>query len=96
MIYEDKPLSLRILLPAGEIPSGSVVTKRTGEKEYTLVQEVTIYGPEKNQERIIKSDENSRFLDSGNGQFNAVGSQTLLLWRAERWELQEYLEGADQ
>lgn len=35
---------LKVILPAGEVPLGSKVSKRTGEKIYTLRDRLCVYG----------------------------------------------------
>ena len=84
---------IAVLLPAMDIPLDSTVTKRTGEKEYTLRDRLRIYG-EENSPKEIKAADGSRFLVSENGDANVVSGTTKLLWHVEEEELIYYLKGS--
>lgn len=87
---------VHLLLPLSEVPSGQNVSKRTGEKQYTVQDAITIYGGMK---QVIKADEGCRFLVSGSS-INACLSTTLVLWELTVDELrdwcEEQLEGTPQ
>lgn len=79
---------ISVLLAASEIPEGSTVTKRTGEKEYTLRSSVQVYG----QNIEIKADPGTIFLiDTRTGNANAIPSSTVLVWTTTRERLWHWL-----
>lgn len=78
---------MRVLLPAGDIPLGSTVTKRSGETEYVLRDALRIYGPDK-QVQTISAQGGACFLVSPSGDATAISATTLLLWSVED---EEYL-----
>ncbi len=84
---------MRVLLPAGDIPIGATVTKRTGEKPYILRDKITIYTEPKQE---IKAGDQARFLVGENGDANVVAMTTELLWTVSEDELSDYLEGTPQ
>lgn len=79
---------ISVLLAASAIPVGSTVTKRTGEKEYTLRSSVKVYG----QNIEIKADPGTIFLiDTRTGDANAIPSSTVLMWTTTTERLWEWL-----
>lgn len=83
-------MEFRILLPAGEIPDGEVVTKKTGEKEYVLRHKIEIFGLP--GPMTFEANDSVVFLsDMELGKFNAVSRDTLLLWKLEEEELYQWL-----
>lgn len=80
-----------VLLEAGEIPLGSEVTKRTGEKRYILRDKVVIYlGDGVKQE--IKAMDGALFLTHNNGDVSALPATTRLLWWTDRNTLADFLQ----
>lgn len=97
MVYtidDSAPTDITVLLPAGEIPLKATVTKRTGEKEYILVNVIRVFN-DKGAPRVISADGGARFLAGHGGDFNVVGNDVLLLWKTTRVDLMEYLQGED-
>jgi hypothetical protein len=88
-----REMMLRVLMPAGEIPVGATVTKRTGEKPYILRDKITIYTEPKQE---IKAGDQARFLVGDNGDVNVVAMVTELLWTVSESQLSEFLEGTPQ
>ena len=86
--YYDNEFPIRVLLPAYLIPLGSIVTKKTGEKEYSLKNNIKIYG-EGGQE--IKAPKETLFLVC-DGSINIINRETLLLWSADDYDLKEFLD----
>ena len=76
-----------IVLSAGEIPDGSVVIKRTGEKRYMLSRKINIYGKSKPE---IKYCSGILFLMSEE-YINTVLSDTLLIWITTEEDYFNYL-----
>lgn len=86
---------MKIVLPAGEIPIGSRVTKRTGTNVYKLIDMVRIFSDIKGEPaKKIKADEGVVFLTGvqGGGDINAVSAKTELVWITDRETLLDYLE----
>lgn len=97
---------MKVLLPACEIPNGSIVTKATGQKPYLLTDKVTIYGGTSSNRDVIESLDGTRFmspteLSSGmSASINAVSGDTVLAWHVEPetlydW-LRDHIEGTSQ
>jgi len=90
--------AIAVLLPAREIPLGSEVTRRTGEKRVTIIDKIRIFD-ESGTAREIKAEGDTRFLSSSRGDFNVVPGGVLLLWRTTGHELLDFLrdlhEGTD-
>ena len=68
---------LRILLPAGSIPSGSTVSKRTGEATLILRHGLKVYSDTKG-EKPMEID--GLFLVDGSGNINQTSPKTLFHW----------------
>ena len=89
---------MKIILPAGEIPIGSRVTKRTGTSTFKLIDMVQIYSDIKGEpSKKIRADEGVRFLIgvNGGGDINAISDKTELCWITSRDELLDFLEEYD-
>ncbi len=85
---------MKILMAAQDIPLGSIVTKRTGDKLYTVREGIKIYGtPEQQSTREIKCDDGTRFLISETGDISIVSNDTELLWHVSDEDLYSYLDG---
>jgi hypothetical protein len=82
--------TFRLLIEAARIPMGSIVTKRTGSKEYILRDKIRIFG-EQGEPKEVKASEGALFLVNDGGDLNVIGSSTLLLWHTDRWELTDWL-----
>lgn len=84
---------MKVLIPAKDIPLGSIVTKKTGDKPYTIREGVKIYGTvEQQTTREIKCDDGTRFLVSAAGDINIVNSDTELLWHVCDDDLYFYMD----
>jgi hypothetical protein len=83
-------VEFRILLRASEIPEGSIVTKRTGEKEYELVRSVSVYGQDGGPIQIDAQDGNV-FLGDGGNKFQAFSCSKELMWKLEESDLLAWL-----
>jgi hypothetical protein len=90
---------IKVLLPASDIPLGSTVTKKNGEKVYILRDSIKIFST--NKDVTIPAEDGSRFLiASGDptGYFDVgnacvVSNTTILCWHAEIEVLIDYLHG---
>jgi hypothetical protein len=70
---------LRVLIRASELPDGQVVTKRTGEKRYTLRHAIHVHGSGDIPSQQINADKGARFLVSSDGSVNAIADATEVL-----------------
>jgi hypothetical protein len=82
-------LVFKVLLPASEIPVNSTVTKRTGEHEYTLLDQIKVYAVDK-QQQVINSV-GVRYLVGDRGNINAIADTTVLCWHVEEEDLCQFL-----
>lgn len=82
---------MRVVLPASDVPSGSIVTKRTGQKEMTLHRSITIYNENKTSQTIDAAP-GSVFLIDDRGTINAISGSTEILWSVSEKTLFNYLE----
>ena len=83
----------KVLLPASEIPVNSVVSKKTGEYKYTLLDQIKVYGLDRQQQVI--NNEGVRYLVGDRGNINAVADTTVLCWHVLQEDLLTYLQMRD-
>jgi hypothetical protein len=88
---------IKVILPAGDIPLRSTVTKVTGEKLYTLVDQLTVYGivSGSSAQTIIKPEPGVRYMVGDDGTVVAVPSTKEIMWRANSDELSRFLCDAE-
>lgn len=67
------------LKKAADIPFGAKVSKRNGNKIYTLVNHLIAFGPARDQRRYIRPTPGEMFLVDGVGVGTSVTRDTLLL-----------------
>lgn len=86
---------MKLILEAKSIPVGSTVTKKTGEKEYTIRDDIKIYGstsPEQKETlRELKADAGTRFMVSNDGNINIIQGDLELIWHVEPNVLYDWL-----
>jgi len=84
---------IKIILRAVNIPDKSVVTKKTGTKEFVLRKSISVYiaGEEKQD---IKA-EGSVFLIDNEGNINSFDWNKELLWRTTYNKLYQFLKDND-
>ena len=70
--------TLRVLLPAGQVPCGCVVTKRAADKEYVI-------------EDSTKIRPGLRYLEAKGGDINMVDGDTLLLAELTMAQIKEVM-----
>jgi hypothetical protein len=70
---------LRVLIKASELPDGQVVTKRNGEKLYTLRHAIHVHGSGDIPSQQINASKGARFLVSSDGSVNAISDATEVL-----------------
>jgi len=92
--YEETgALPMKVILPASDIPVGATVTKRTGEVEYLLKDEIKIYTRmvEGSAPQVIKG-EGVLYLIGERGDISAVSSSITLCWVVDEDDLLDWLE----
>lgn len=85
---------LRVLIPASELPDGQVVTKRTGEKPYTLQSVIRVHGAGDMQK--LTADKGARFLVDCIGDVNAISDTTEVLTELDFNLLYDLEEGSSK
>jgi hypothetical protein len=81
---------MKLLIEARLIPEGSTVVKKTGSKEYSIFNSVTIWSGESKQ--IINAENGARMITDGSGSINAVDGSTELVWIVDEETLISFLE----
>jgi hypothetical protein len=81
--------TLRVLLPAVQVPCGSVVTKKAGIKEYTIKDTIKIYHTQWIQE--VKSL-GMVFLVAKGGDINAIAATAMVLAELTLAQIKELME----
>jgi hypothetical protein len=84
--------TFKLILAAEFIPLESKVTKKTGQKPYTLRDKLRIFN-ENHTQQEVKATDGARFLVSENGDANVVSGSTELLWHIDARSLRDYIDG---
>ena len=85
--------TIKVILPAGQIPLGATVTNRTGRKEYVLQDPPRMF-PTPNasfEAQVIKAELGVRFLVN-DGDANAIPNDLELVWFTTRDSLRYWLD----
>lgn len=82
--------TLKIILPASEIPLKSTVMKQPNGRHYVLVDELRIFSESGN--KTIKAEEGTLMLSSANGDASVIETSKELVWEVEYSVLLEWLE----
>ncbi len=81
---------MKLLLPVKDVPLGSFITKRTGEKQYMVQDKITIYAENKEDRQEIKAEGDSRFLVAGT-HITAVSGDLEVLWETDAHYLYQFI-----
>lgn len=84
MNFKEIPNVFKVIVQASNLEDGSIVTKKTGQKEYTVKRRIKIYG-ENRQE--IKCDVDNIFLVDADGNINQIKDSTELLLHVSAYNL---------
>jgi hypothetical protein len=77
----DFEQTLRLKVPLGDVPAGDKVTKLTGEKVYTVGDEIIVYGDTKERHRVLeKHDHTYRYLFAENGSISEMLRDKQVIW----------------
>lgn len=87
-------MEIKIILKAGDIPDRSTVTKKTGTKEYTLKEKITIYPSYKSEKQVIKGN-GCVFLVDEYGDINSFDVDKELIWCTDCDTLFSFLKNYD-
>lgn len=82
---------MKIILPAGEIPLESKVSKIGGTKQYILKGDLRFHNKDGKREFLLKPSDDVRYLCGDAGDIMAVYCLTELMWYCEYEELKYYL-----
>lgn len=88
---------MKILIPVGDVPIGSKITKKTGEKIYEVRDRIIIYSEKECPKPIneLNASEGTRFLLSTDSQYSfaivAVPETLEVLWELSNDRLRQYL-----
>ena len=83
--------TIKIILPASQIPEDATVTKRTGKQEYRLTRVIKVYSNNTEERHEIAAKDGAVFLGGRAGQFNAYPGSTELVWITTRERLDYFL-----
>lgn len=84
--------TLKILLPAKQIPHGSTVMKRTGHYQLTLSHEIRIFVPNKQEEMQPQFIKGFFLQGAPQADLNQIAGDTELLWVTTAEYFMDYLE----
>jgi len=89
--------TIKVIVPAWQIPDEATVSKRTGTKKYLLRRKITIYNhsTEKESPQNIEAKENTVFLVSTNGNIEAYGGKVELIWYTDYHGICSFLSEHD-
>jgi hypothetical protein len=86
---------MKVLITAAMIPTGSTVTKKTGEKPYIIRDDIKIWGAinaeQKDTMRELRADKGTRFMVADDGNINIIAEDTELLWHVDAMTLYHYM-----
>lgn len=88
----NKNSILKIVMNAIDIPEGSIVTKKTGEKRYTLKNKIRVYTDGVKLENKIELDIEGCFIVDTIGNINQINPDSQLAWEVTIQELRELIE----
>jgi len=74
--FKTIPSIFKVIVQASDLEDGAIVTKKTGQKEYTVRRSIKIYGENRLE---IKSDADNIFLVDSDGNINQIKESTELL-----------------
>ena len=93
MFDEDEGPIVKVLMEAKNIPENSIVTKKTGEKRYTLKNKINVYSADDvRPEEKVKLNIDGYFLFGARGSINQIAEDLELCWMVSLEELIVLLE----
>jgi hypothetical protein len=88
-------MKMKVVMKAGNIPDFAVVSKKTGEVQYTLRSTLTIYADKDSRPsdapQVLHS-EGVKFIVDERGTINCVPHDKELMWHVPEEELLSFLE----
>lgn len=82
----------KLLVSLYEVPNGAIVTKRTGEKNYTVQRSLRIFTEGESGLKEVKCDSGFVFLVQNNGDVNAVIESKEVCWHASEQDVRNLLD----
>lgn len=87
--------NLKVIIPAGYLPDGAIVTRPTGSVEYTVRHQIKVYN-EKGEPQNIGVDGGGVYLVGPRGAINVVPFDREVAWEEDlHWMLEFLQEIAD-
>jgi hypothetical protein len=90
---ERDMVPLQIIMSAHDIPDGSTITKKTGQKPYVIKSKIKIYAEQKSglAPQILEAP-GVKYLIDDSGNINAVSSEAEVMWHTTTGELLRFLD----
>lgn len=89
--YYERYTPMKVVMHAGDIPDGATITKRTGQKEYTLKDKIVVYTDKESTAAAITLQTPGVKYLTGDSSINAVSSDVELVWHTDLTALHRYL-----
>lgn len=87
------PSILKVILPAGKVPAGSTVTKRTGTKAYHLADRLVLRGDDRKE---VRAQPGCLFLlAEASAEVEATPDTLEVVWLAPDYALLDYLDPSE-
>jgi hypothetical protein len=82
---------IKVILPAGKIPQGEIVSKITGTYKYNIHDSIVIYHEVKNERQPIIAEKGTRFMTDHSGHISCISDEKELVWHTELADLRRWL-----
>jgi hypothetical protein len=82
---------IKVILPAGKIPQGEIVSKITGTYTYNIKDRIVIYHEVKNKLQPIIAEKGTRFMTDNSGHISCISEEKELVWHTELADLQRWI-----
>lgn len=87
----DFERTIRLKVPLGDVPAGDKITKLTGDKIYTVRDEIMVYGETKERHRVLEKHEHTyRYLFDENGSISEMFGDKQVIWLTTMEMLRHY------
>lgn len=83
---------IKVILPAGKIPQGEIVSKITGTYTYNIVDRIIIYNEIKNERQPILAEKGTQFMTDNNGHISCISDDKELVWHTELADLRRWID----
>lgn len=86
--------NIKVILPLGQVPELSHVTKRAGKKVYRVCKQLTVFD-DNGKRQVINSNGCRYLVDTDNGTSHAVGDHVEVVWHTNIEDLKAFLDDHD-